>query len=69
MEKITFTSPNVDCAHCIESLRHKIGNLSGVIEVQGDPAKKEVAITYDPSLIQPDAIKGAMADAGYPAAA
>ena len=69
MENITFRSPNIDCPHCIENIKRKIGNTYGVSEVQGDPVKKQVTITYDPSQTTPDNLKEAMADAGYPIAA
>lgn len=66
MDKIKMTAPNIDCPHCVENIRHKVGNIDGVAEVHGDPGRKEVTVTYDPGKIKPDAIKEAMADAGYP---
>ncbi|MBI2864629.1 MAG: heavy-metal-associated domain-containing protein [Chloroflexi bacterium] len=69
MEKTKLVSRNIDCPHCIENIKHKIGNVYGVARVEGDPARKEVTVTYDPAKIGIDAIKDAMADAGYPVAA
>ncbi len=69
MEKAKLVSRNIDCPHCIESIKHKIGNVYGVTGVEGDATKKEVMVTFDPTKIRLDAIKEAMADAGYPVGA
>ncbi len=66
MDKLKLKSANIDCPHCVENIRHKVGNVYGVDEVQGDASRKEVTITYDPRKVKPDSIKEAMADAGYP---
>ncbi len=69
MQTTKLRSANISCAHCVENIRRKVGKMYGVEEVHGDPDRKEVTVTYDPGKTNLEAVKEAMADAGYPVAA
>ncbi len=47
MNTVTYTIPNINCHHCIHTIKSEVTELMGVLSVQGDPVTKQVAITYE----------------------
>jgi copper chaperone len=68
METKTLNSPDISCGHCVMRVKKAVSALAGVATVEADAASKDVTVTYDPSAVGLDAIRQALADAGYPAA-
>ncbi len=54
--------------HCVGAIKRAVGKLEGVSSVEGNPATKDVQVTFDPSKVQLASIKQAMAEEGYPVA-
>mgnify|MGYP005845856253 FL=1 len=50
------------------AIKRAVGRIPGVSSVEGDPASKNVTVSYDPAQTSLDQIKQAMADEGYPVA-
>jgi len=48
MKTITYTIPNISCAHCVHTINTEIGELAGVKTVQANLATKTAVITFDP---------------------
>jgi copper chaperone CopZ len=65
MEKTTFSIPAMWADHHVLGVREALGQLSGVEEVIASAMYKDVLIKYDPTTVTPDALKGALLDAGY----
>jgi copper chaperone len=57
----------MSCGHCVMRVEKGVTALVGVKKVKVDLAKKEGAVTYDPSQITEDAIKAKITEIGYPA--
>ena len=53
------------CGHCQATVEKAIGAIAGVSEVKVDLAAKQATVTFDASVANLDAIKAAVADAGY----
>jgi len=67
MEKKTFSIPNISCGHCLNTIKNELGEIKGVSEVQGDPAKKEVTVRWD-SPASLDKILATLKEINFPAA-
>lgn len=67
MEDVTLTAAKMSCSHCKMAVENAGNALEGVSSIDADPDSKKVAITYDESVVTVDAIKQALAEAGYPA--
>jgi copper chaperone len=48
MSNITYTIPNINCSHCVHTIKMEIGEIAGVKSVDGDPTSKKVTISYEP---------------------
>jgi copper chaperone len=47
MLKKTFHIPNISCGHCVRSIKDELEEVKGVLNVEGDPLKKEITIEYE----------------------
>jgi Cu+-exporting ATPase len=67
MTTITLSIPNVNCNHCIMTVKREAGFVDGVEFVSGDVEGKAATfqVTNDESL---SALKKTLAEAGYPVA-
>ena len=66
MEITTLSVPNISCGHCVMTIEREIGEISGVSEVKGDTASKQVTVSWDaPASLEK--IKDALKEINYPA--
>ena len=66
MREVTLTASDISCDHCIVSIRGAVSNLAGVEFLTGDPARKQVHLRFDETLVKLEDIEQAMEDEGYP---
>lgn len=55
----------MDCADCTQHVRHAIASLPGVQQVEVYLASERATVQLDPTQVDLDAIRKAVADAGY----
>ena len=67
METVKLHVPNISCGHCVMAIKREVGDLVGVGGVEGDPATKDVQISFQPPATL-DGIKALLDEIGYPAA-
>jgi copper chaperone len=67
MDEITLSIPNISCHHCIMTIKRESGLVAGVEFVSGDVENKTATfrVAGDEAL---QALRAALAEAGYPAA-
>jgi copper chaperone CopZ len=67
METVTLSIPNINCHHCIMTIKRESGFVDGVEFVSGDIEGKTATfkVANDEAL---RALKAALAEAGYPVA-
>jgi len=65
MEKLIVDVPSMYADHHVLIVREMLTSMEGVAEVYASSAFKQVLVQYDPNVIQPDAITGALTEAGY----
>jgi copper chaperone len=64
MSTVTVTVTGMTCGHCASSVREEVESIPGVTGVDVDLDSGKVTIDSD-GPIQPDAIQGAVEEAGY----
>ena len=65
MNTVTYNIPNINCHHCIQTIKSEVTELQGVLSVQGDPTTKQVAITYE-APATPEKIVSLLTEISYP---
>ena len=68
MTTVSYTVPNISCAHCIHTIQTEVAELQGVKSVKADLATKKVEIAFDAPASE-QTIKDFLAEIEYPAAA
>ena len=67
MEKITLSIPNISCGHCVMTIKNELGEMEGVIHVEGDEQTKEIEVDWQaPASIEK--IKEKLKEINYPVA-
>ena len=65
-ETITYTVPDIHCAHCATSIREEVSEVEGVDDVEVDLDSKHVTVRG--SELDDAALREAIVEAGYEAA-
>ena len=65
-ETITYTVPGIHCGHCALSIEEEVSEVTGVEAVDVDLEAKLVTIRGE--QLADDALRAAIAEAGYEAA-
>ncbi|MGE5241023.1 MAG: mercury resistance system periplasmic binding protein MerP [Bacteroidota bacterium] len=63
---VTLDVKNMTCELCPVTVKKSLEKLSGVSAVKIDFAKKTATVTFEPDMVQPDALTQATTNAGYP---
>lgn len=66
MTERTFHVESIHCDGCSSSIRDALGRLDGVNGVRPDPQTDTVAVSFDASQVDEDAIAARLAAAGFP---
>jgi copper chaperone len=61
----TLTIPGVECDHCQTTIEGALGELEGVRSARVSVADRTVAVEYDESVVDLEAIKDAIIHQGY----
>lgn len=69
MANINFNVEGITCGGCEKSIRNALLERKGVTDVSASHETGVVAIDFDDSQIQQDALKQAIEDAGFDVAA
>lgn len=59
----TYTVAGMTCNHCVMSVREEVGEIAGVTDIDIDLASGRLSVAGDD--ISDDAVKAAVAEAGY----
>jgi copper chaperone CopZ len=66
MATIDLAVPTVHCTSCKLNIQERLEEVDGVGSSVVDLDSKRVRVEYDPSVVDPAAIRAAIEDAGYP---
>ena len=67
MTTVTYSVPNISCAHCTHTIQVELADLQGVQSVKADVATKKVEIAFDAPASE-ETIKALLAEIEYPVA-
>ena len=48
METITYLVPNINCGHCVHTIKTELSEIKGVKNVDAVLDTKKVTVTYEP---------------------
>lgn len=65
MARITYNIPNINCGHCIHTIKMELGELKGVTGVEADLETKNITVTFDPPATS-ESIEELLAEINYP---
>lgn len=65
METVTFKIPNINCGHCVMTVKREGSLVRGVEYVSGDAQAKTATFKVENSQALAE-LKATLADAGYP---
>ena len=68
MQTVTFTAPDISCAHCQQTIERELGAVPGVESVAVDIPTKQVKISYHPDQTSEVQIAARLDEEGYPVA-
>lgn len=52
----TYLLGTTACSGCVRTVRNALANVPGVLEVDIEPGQDEFTVSYDPALVQPEAL-------------
>jgi len=62
---VNLKVPTIKCEGCVEEIRETLTKRSGVAGVEGDPARKDISVTFDPDRLADADIRAVVADPGF----
>ncbi len=57
--------PAISCGHCMMRIKREVGDVKGVLEVEGSPDTKILVFRWEAPATW-DTIRGVLVDIGYP---
>lgn len=66
-QELEMRVANLDCEHDAANIQRGLEGFKGLLGLKVYPKSAKVALTYDPALTQPDALKARLASLGFPA--
>jgi copper chaperone len=65
MKTITYSIPNISCAHCVHTIKTEVSDLEGVKSVDANPQTKVTVISFDSPATE-DQIVSLLKEINYP---
>lgn len=65
IDRVDLPVAGMTCASCATRIERGLGRLEGVDEARVNFASNTATVLYDPTVVQPDAFRTAVADLGY----
>lgn len=65
MKTVTYQVPNINCNHCVHTVKTELSELKGVLSVDANAETKNVVITFDEPATE-DQIIETLKEINYP---
>lgn len=65
MKTVTYTVPNINCMHCVHTIKSELSVLEGVQSVEADAATKKVVIGFEDPATE-EQMEALLAEINYP---
>ncbi|KFN89955.1 heavy-metal-associated domain-containing protein [Tetragenococcus muriaticus] len=67
MNTVTYSVPDMSCAHCKARIESEVNKLTGIQNANVDVDDKRLTVSFDNNTLQEDSIVDAVNEAGYTA--
>jgi copper chaperone len=68
MTTVTYSVPNISCAHCVHTIQTEVSDLAGIKSVKADAETKKVEVDFEAPANE-ESIKTLLKEINYPVAA
>ena len=65
MKTVKYSVPNINCMHCVNTIKTELSDINGVISVEADVAAKSVEIQLSEPATEEEIVK-VLAEINYP---
>lgn len=65
MTTVTYNIPNINCGHCVHTIKTEVSELEGVLTVEPSADSKTATISFDNPASE-DVIKSLLSEINYP---
>jgi len=65
MKTVTYAVPNINCMHCVHTIKSELTEVKGVVSVNADAATKQVVVEFDSPASEAE-LEKVLADINYP---
>ena len=65
MNTVHYSIPNINCHHCVHTIKTELSDLQGVKSVDADMMKKEITVQFEEPAT-PSSIENLLAEINYP---
>ncbi len=65
MTTVTYNIPNINCGHCVHTIKMEVSDLAGVQSVEPSSESKTATIAFDTPATEEE-IKSLLAEINYP---
>jgi len=65
MTTVTYNIPNINCGHCVHTIKMEVGDMAGVQSVEPSSESNTATITFDDPATE-DQIKALLTEINYP---
>ena len=62
----SFLVPGITCGHCVAAIRRELGEIPGVISVEGDEQTKRVTLEWEEGLVDWKDLRQVLEEIQYP---
>jgi copper chaperone CopZ len=66
MSTVTYNIPNINCNHCVHTIKTELGDLAGVKSVDASPDRKTATIVFEAPADETK-IQALLKEINYPA--
>ena len=64
-ETVQMTVRGMSCANCVRGVERKLASTEGVVKADVDLAAARATVEYDPAVVSPEKLAGAIRQLGY----
>lgn len=65
MKTVTYSVPNINCMHCVHTIKTELSEVIGVKSVEADASTKKVVINFEEPATTEE-LETVLADINYP---
>lgn len=65
MKTVSYEIPNINCQHCVHTIKTELEEMDGMISVSGNVDQKTIQVEFDSPATE-ETIQGLLKEINYP---